>query len=69
MNVYASWMFLNFVSSMMMQCTLVNIVLLLIVSIFYAFYCTLDEFFSWMLDLWNHSDVLFQHWLEHLFDD
>jgi hypothetical protein len=33
----------------MMQYTLVNTVLLLTVSIFYAFYCTLDELIAWML--------------------
>jgi hypothetical protein len=58
-----------------MQYTLVNIVLLLIVSTFYALYCTLDEFFTWMLDLCNDGDMCtfmfltFQHWLKHLFND
>jgi hypothetical protein len=32
-----------------------NIVLLFIVSISYACYCTVDEFFAWMLDLCNDS--------------
>jgi hypothetical protein len=45
--------------TMQYTCTLVNIVLLLIVSIFYAFYCILDEFFAWMLDLYNDNDMHF----------
>jgi hypothetical protein len=58
-----------------MQYTLVNTVLLFFASIPYAFYCTVDEFFTWMLDLSKDSVMctfvsdLFQHWLEHLFDD
>jgi hypothetical protein len=41
-----------------MQYTLVNTVLLLTVSIFYAFYCTLDEFFFCMdADLCNDGDM------------
>jgi hypothetical protein len=38
-----------------MHYTLYNIVLLLTICIFYAFYCTLDEFFAWKLDLCNDS--------------
>jgi hypothetical protein len=47
----------------------------MIVSIFYAFYCTLDELFAWMLICVTivtcslYVSDLFQHWLEHLFDD
>jgi hypothetical protein len=58
-----------------MQYALVNTVLLLTVSIFYAFCCTLNEFFAWML-IWVrigscalYVPDLFQQWLEHLFDD
>jgi hypothetical protein len=55
----------------MMQYTLVNMILLL--TIYYAFYCTLDEFFfARMLDLCNDCGMctyvsnLFQHWLKRL---
>jgi hypothetical protein len=45
MKVDACWMFLYFVSNVsVMHCALVYTV-----SIFYAFYCTLDELIAWML--------------------